>query len=73
MEPFYTRNQRRRAFLQERSQKYFQNDLLERIHQTITCLVLRGRAPQKDFWEMTMFEGKIVKKDDVQSSWNKTC
>ena len=46
---FFSRNQCLHAFLQERSQKYFQNELLESIRQTISlaCSVLRGRA-QKD-------------------------
>ena len=47
------------AFLQERSQKYFQNELLESKRQTIklACSVLRGRA-QKDVFEAAMFEQK---------------
>ena len=46
---FFGRNQCLHAFLQERSQKYFQNELLESTRQTVilTCSVLRGRA-QKD-------------------------
>ena len=46
-----------RAFLQERSEKYFQNKLLESKRQTISlaCSVLKGRA-QKDVFEATMFE-----------------
>ena len=47
------------AFLQERSQKYFQNELLESKRQTIglACSVLRGRA-QKDVFEAAIFERK---------------
>ena len=59
LESFFSRNQCRHAFLQERSQKYFQNELLESIRQTISlaCSVLRGRA-QKDVLEAAMFERK---------------
>ena len=42
------------AFLQERSQKYFQNELLASKRQTIS---LRGRA-QKDVFEAAIFEQK---------------
>lgn len=62
MEPFFSLNQRRHAFLQERSQKYLQNELLESIHQTITCSVLRGRAPQKRPLGDGDVRGKKVKK-----------
>ena len=49
LESFFSRNMCLHAFLQERSQKYFQNELLESKRQTtsLTCSVLRGRA-QKD-------------------------
>ena len=47
------------AFLQERSQKYFQNELLASKRQTISLAgsVLRGRA-QKDVFEAAIFEQK---------------
>ena len=54
-ELFFSRSYCPHAFLQERSKKYFQNELLESIRQTISLarLVLRGRA-QKDVLEETM-------------------
>ena len=59
LESFFSRYQCRHAFLQERSQKYFQNELLESIRQTISlaCSVLIGRA-QKDVFEAAVFERK---------------
>ena len=59
LESFFSRYQCRHAFLQERSPKYFQNELLENIRQTISlaCSVLRGRA-QKDVFEAAVFERK---------------
>ena len=46
-----------RAFLQERSEKRFQIELLESIRQTISlaCFVLKGRA-HNDVFEEVMFE-----------------
>ena len=51
---FPSRNQRRYAFLQERSQKYLREN-------TWLWSVFRGRA-QKDVLEAAMFEQKKIKK-----------
>ena len=52
------------AFLQERSQKYFQNELLESTRQRISlaCSVLRGRAQNDVFQAATFQQKKTFKK-----------
>ena len=58
-ELFLSRSYRHHAFLQEHTKKYFQNELLESIRQTISLarLILRGRA-QNDVLEETMLVRK---------------
>ena len=59
LEAFFSGNQCRLAFLQERNHQCIQNELLESIRQKISlaCSFLRGHA-QKDVFEVAMFEEK---------------